>query len=159
MPRPTITIPALGLLLGSMITMAATPLSEPANSTARSSDEAYIVQCERDWAASVATGDATAVERCLADDFLGVDPDGKMYDKKTMVADTRNGPKYFASNHLDAVKVRFFGETAVAQGHESWQRHKGEKGRFVWTDTWLKRNGKWQIVAAEDLIVLEPAHN
>ena len=28
-------------------------------------------------------------------------------------------------------------------------------GRFVWTDTWLRRNGKWQIVAVEDLIAPE----
>jgi hypothetical protein len=26
---------------------------------------------------------------------------------------------------------------------------------FVWTDTWLLRNGHWQIVAAEDLIAPE----
>jgi hypothetical protein len=43
---------------------------------------------------------------------------------------------------------------AVAQGDEIWVRYSGEQltGRFVWTDTWLLRNDKWQIVAAEDLI-------
>jgi len=40
----------------------------------------------------------------------------------------------------------------VAQGNETWHKKSGETGRFVWTDTWLKRNGRWQIVAAEDLI-------
>jgi len=30
------------------------------------------------------------------------------------------------------------------------------RGRFVWTDTWIRRNGKWQIVAAEELIAPEP---
>jgi hypothetical protein len=30
-----------------------------------------------------------------------------------------------------------------------------QRTRFVWTDTWIRRNGKWQIVAAEDLIVPE----
>lgn len=119
--------------------------------------ERYIVENERQWAESVATGNADAVERILADDFLGVDPDGKMYDKKTMVADTKNAPKYFVSNKLNEVKVRFFGDTAVAQGSESWERRTGtpKYGRFVWTDTWIKRNGKWQIVAAEDLVVEE----
>ncbi|HVP62216.1 MAG TPA: hypothetical protein VMT11_16770 [Myxococcaceae bacterium] len=23
---------------------------------------------------------------------------------------------------------------------------------LIWTDTWLKRSGRWQIIAAEDLI-------
>jgi hypothetical protein len=54
--------------------------------------------------------------------------------------------------------VRFYGDTAVAQGNESWVRRVREprRGRFVWTDTWIRRNGRWQIVAAEDLIVAEP---
>jgi hypothetical protein len=84
-------------------------------------------------------------------------PDGKHYDKASMVADTRDAPKEFVSNHLNEVKVRFYGNAAVAQGNESWERRSGtpKRGRFVWTDTWIRRNGKWQIVAAEDLTVAE----
>ena len=65
----------------------------------------------------------------------------------------------FISNHLNDVKVRFLGDMAVAQGNESWVRRTVTplNGRFVWTDTWLHRNGAWQIVASEDLIVPEPA--
>jgi ketosteroid isomerase-like protein len=121
--------------------------------------ERYIRESERQWAESVANGDSSVVERILADDFLGVDPDGNLYEKAKMVADTREAPKEFISNHLKDVKVRFFGDTAVAQGNESWVRRTVTplRGRFVWTDTWLHRNGKWQIVASEDLMVPEPA--
>jgi ketosteroid isomerase-like protein len=117
--------------------------------------ERYIVESERQWAESVATGDPSTVERILADDFLGVDPNGTLYDKAKMIADTRNAPQYFVSNRLNEIKVRFYGDTAIAQGDESWERRSGERGRFVWTDTWIRRNGRWQIVAAEDLIVPE----
>jgi hypothetical protein len=72
-----------------------------------------------------------------------------------MIADTRNAPQYFVSNRLNEVKVRFYGHTAIAQGDEAWERRSGERGRFVWTDTWIRRNGRWQIVAAEDLIAPE----
>ncbi len=121
--------------------------------------ERYIRESERQWAESVANGDASVVERILADDFLGIDPDGNLYEKAKMVADTREAPKEFISNHLNDVKVRFFGDTAVAQGNESWVRRTGTplRGRFVWTDTWLLRNGAWQIVASEDLIAPEAA--
>ena len=121
--------------------------------------ERYIKESERLWAESVASGDATSVQRILAADFLGVDPDGSLYEKAKMVAATRESSKEFISNHLNEVKVRFFGDTAVAQGSESWVRRTGSllRGRFVWTDTWIRRNGKWQIVAAEDLIAPEPA--
>jgi ketosteroid isomerase-like protein len=124
---------------------------------ARKEAERYIIESERQWAESVASGDTTPVERILADDFIGVDPKGNLYRKPQMISDTRDAPKYFLSNHLNEVKVRFYGDTAVAQGHESWERHAGEprRGRFVWTDTWVRRNGRWQIVAAEDLIAPE----
>src|SRR5262249_23741385 len=119
--------------------------------------ERYIIESERQWAESVATGDASVVERILADDFVGVDPKGRLYDKAKMVSDTRDGAKYFVSNHANDVKVRFCGDTAVAQGSETWERGTGDPlgGRWVWTDTWVRRNGKWQIVAAEDLVAPE----
>ncbi len=117
--------------------------------------ERYIIEGARQWAESVATGDTRALERILADDFVGIDPKGRFYDKAKMIADTRDAPKYFVSNHLNEVKVRFYGDTAVAQGYETWERRSGERGRFVWTDTWVRRNGQWQIVAAEDLIAPE----
>jgi ketosteroid isomerase-like protein len=118
--------------------------------------ERYIAESERQWAESVATGDTTVLERILADDFVGVDPKGPLYDKAKMIADTREAPKYFVSNHLNDVKIRFYRDTAVAQGSETWERRGGERGRFVWTDTWVRRSGRWQIVAAED--VSAPEH-
>ena len=118
--------------------------------------ERYITESEKQWAESVASGDKSVVERILADDFVGVDPKGRLYDKAKMVSETAEAPKYFVSNHLNEVKIRFYGYTAIAQGNESWERKSGERGRFAWTDTWLRRNGRWQIVAAEDLIAPEP---
>jgi ketosteroid isomerase-like protein len=117
--------------------------------------ERYILESERQWAESVATGDTSAIERILADDFIGVDPKGRLYAKQQMIDETRNAPKYFVSNRLNDVKVRFYGGMAIVQGSETWEKHSGERGRFVWTDTWLQRNGHWQIVAAEDLIAPE----
>jgi len=134
--------------IGVVILHAATPSQADA--------EKYIKESERLWAESVFTGDSSAVDRILADDFIGVDPDGKQYDKAHMVNDTKDAPKFFVSNHLNQVKVRFYGDAAVAQGDESWVRKNGKRGRFVWTDTWIKRNGHWQIVAAEDLIAPDP---
>ena len=117
--------------------------------------ERYIIESELQWAESVASGDTGPVERILANDFLGVDPKGNLYDKAKMISDTREAPKFFISNRLNRVKVRFYGDTAIAQGSESWEQRTGERGRFVWTDTWIRRSGRWQIVAAEDLIAPE----
>jgi ketosteroid isomerase-like protein len=114
----------------------------------------YITESEKQWAEAVASGDSTVVQRILADDFIGVDTKGFQYNKNHEVHNTPEGPKYFKSNRLHDLKIRFYGNMAVAQGDEIWVRYSGQQltGRFVWTDTWLFRKDKWQIVAAEDLI-------
>lgn len=114
--------------------------------------ERYIKESESKWAEAGVKGDTATVERILADDFLGVAPDGSFYDKAKEIADTQEKGN-MVSNHVDGAKVRFFGDTAVAQGSESWEKRTGEpkRGKYVWTDTWVRRNNKWQIVAAEDV--------
>src|SRR6185503_5535109 len=67
--------------------------------------EDFIKESEKQWAESVASGDSTVIERILADDFTGVDPEGNLYNKQQMVHETRNSPKYFKSNHLNDVKI------------------------------------------------------
>ncbi len=44
--------------------------------------ERYILESERQWAESVATGDTVAIDRILADDFVGVDPKRRLYSSK-----------------------------------------------------------------------------
>jgi ketosteroid isomerase-like protein len=149
--RPDRMLPCALAILGMLC------LCHCSEQKAQKGTERYILDSERQWAESVATGDTLAIERILADDFLGVDPKGRLYTKQQMIDETRNAPKYFVSNRLNDVKVRFYGKTAIAQGSETWEKRFGERGRFVWTDTWLRRNGRWQIVAAEDLIAPEKA--
>jgi ketosteroid isomerase-like protein len=121
--------------------------------------ERYIKESEAQWAEADTKGDVSAVDRILADDFVGVAPDGAFYDKAEEIKNTREDKGNTLSNHVNEIKVRFFGDTAVAQGSETWERRSGEpkKGSYVWTDTWVKRKGNWQIVAAEDLLATESA--
>ena len=111
--------------------------------------ERYIIECSRDWAESVVTGDRSKRRIYFADDFIGTDTTGRRYDKSQVTRET--GPaKQIVSNTLDDVSVRFFGDTAIAHGSETWTRKNGSTGRYVWTDIWVKRNGQWQVVAAQD---------
>lgn len=120
--------------------------------------ESYIKESESKWAEAGVKHDTATIERILADDFVGVAPDGSFYDKAKEIADTRENGE-MVSNHANEVKVRLFGDTAVAQGSESWEKRTGEprRGKYVWTDTWVRRNGRWQIVAAEDVSVADGA--
>lgn len=125
--------------------------------------EKYIRESEIQWTEAVVSGDVSIAQRILAEDFVGVDPlDGHLYDKGQEISSTRQERGEYISDHLTDAKIRFFGNTAIAQGSESWERRTGEprRGRFVWTDTWVLRNGRWQIAAAEDMIAAPlPAKN
>jgi len=127
----------------------AAAVAQSSTTYSQSEAEQYIKSSESAWAESVGTNDGSVVQRILAEDCVWV-LEGKVLTKSQAVADAKSGPGDFLSDHLDYAHVRFFEDTAVVQGSETWTRKGGHKGRFVWTDTWLRRNGKWQIVAAED---------
>ena len=111
--------------------------------------EKYIIESSRDWAESVVTGDMSRRRIYFADDFIGTDKKGRRYTKADITRET--GPaKYTVSNRLESVEVRFFGNTAIVHGSEAWEKKDGSRGRWVWTDIWVLRDGAWQIVAAQD---------
>ena len=138
------------LLLALTLGVAASAPAHPPQAAHydRVAAERYIRQASADWASSVATNDASVLKRILAEDFVWV-LDGRVIGKRQAVAEAAAGPGPFLSNKLDYVHIRFFGDTAVAQGRETWRRSRGKmlNGSFIWTDTWVRRGGQWQIVA------------
>lgn len=137
---------------------ALSALASPAIATCRaegSHDDASlrtICDLEREWGQSLVKGDPSIPRRMLADDFLGVDTKGKLYRKADELRDVASASSRFKSDTMNDVIVRFYGNTAIAQGSDSWSGKSGEAGRFVWTDVWIRRDGHWQIIAAEDLV-------
>jgi hypothetical protein len=125
---------------------------QASDADSRSEAERYITANESAWAESVPTNNSAVLKRILADDCVWV-LDGKVLSKAAAVADAEEGPGDFVSNHLDYAHVRFFGDTAIVQGSETWTRKGGQQGHFVWIDTWVLRHGQWQIEAAEDVSV------
>lgn len=113
--------------------------------------ENYIRSSEAEWAESVASGDVSVARKILAEDFVGVSPDGSVYDRSAALSEA--APGAFASNHLDYVHIHFHGDTAIVQGSERWIRKSGAKGHFVWIDTWTCSGGAWKIVSAADVNV------
>lgn len=71
-----------------------------------------------------------------------------------ILADDPN-TKWSTDCRMESADVRFFSpDVAVVYGTESKKVALEDPTRqmrcLVWTDTWLKRNGKWQIIAAQD---------
>ncbi len=113
----------------------------------------FMIDMERKWAEGVCTNNGVVAD-LLADDFQGTNTHGRRYNKEDELRDEK-GPRSARGCALDDAKVRFFGENvAIIYGSEHAigkdKAHPDAKVCQVWTDTWLKRNGKWQIAAAQD---------
>ena len=114
-----------------------------------------LIEMERKWAESGCK--PNGIEKAiLADDYHGIAPDGSHYGKKEAVTGSNDPVGAETECVMYDVKVHFFGDTmAVLYGSES-ALHTAKDGskhrrKLTWVDTWLKREGKWQIVAAEDM--------
>jgi hypothetical protein len=113
----------------------------------------YIVAMERKWAEGVCV-DNGVVAGLIAEDFRGTAPNGARFTKADELRDEK-GARTAHDCGLDEARVRFFGESiALVYGseHAVGKDKSQPKAKVcqVWTDTWLKRGGKWQIVASQD---------
>ena len=54
------------------------------------------------------------------------------------------------------MKVRIYGTTAIVTGtdtEKSEYHGKDSSGKYVWTDVWVMRDGRWQAVASQSVKV------
>ncbi len=114
----------------------------------------YMIEMERQWAEEGCTKKNVA-EKFLADDFHGTAPDGSLYDRAEALK--HDASLVERECRLDEARVRFFGDTvAIVYGRERAMRTppggKEALRCLAWTDTWLKRDGKWQIIAVQDAV-------
>jgi hypothetical protein len=114
-----------------------------------------LIAKEKMWAESNCSPQP-GLKEVFAEEFLGTAPDGTRYGKAAaMETDMNNLDRQCK---IGEVRIQFFGEmVAIAYGNESSIR-KGKDGKeflrcLVWTDTWLNRDGKWQIITAQDVVV------
>jgi ketosteroid isomerase-like protein len=117
-----------------------------------SSLEDQIKKQEQNWAQATVKDGAAAVDQYEADDIITTDPSGRVTDKTQDKLDLSSGDFKIQSEELSDVRVRIYSNTAVASGTNIVKgTYKGQdiNGKYRFTDTWVKRNGKWQVVASQ----------
>ena len=151
---------AIHLHLASLLLLAAIPLSAqtkpapaPNENHAKASAVAVqeVIDAEHEWAKSAVAGDAAAFARFMDDDYVALYPDGRAVDKASWVADLRTGRDKFQSVDLHNMKVHLHGETAVVTAEytqKATDDGKDSSGSGVYMDTWVRRNGRWQVVGS-----------
>jgi ketosteroid isomerase-like protein len=126
--------------------------------TKKATHEATIEDIEDKWQASIMTHDPSVAQAYLAEDFRGISSRGKRMTKANLIAEIKKDTDTYTSAKNSNVEVRVFsGQFAVATGlsTEAGKSKDGNefKRSFRWTDAWVLRNGKWQCVASQAMLV------
>lgn len=122
---------------------------------AAGSAEAEVKKLEREWLDAYEKNDAAAMDRIVADDFTITFPNGAVQTKPQLMAGIRRprpagqpAPRFVTED----VKARSYGGTVVVLiGKVVTEQTRGGKAvreESRYTDTYVKRDGKWQVVAS-----------
>lgn len=119
--------------------------------------EATLRDMENKWSAAIAKKDTSVMQAFLAEDYVGVSSKGKIVNKRGLLADIKKDKDTYTSAKNGRMDVRVFGNSAVVVGTSN-EKGKDKDGKafdrtYRWTDTWVARNGRWQCVASQALLM------
>lgn len=111
-----------------------------------------LKKIENDWVAAQKAKDATKLGDILAERWVGVGPDGKTMDKATALASLKAPGSSLTDIQMGPMTVRVFGNAAVVIGSDtakSMTNGKDSSGKYVFTDMFIKRDGKWRVISSQ----------
>ena len=141
--------------------LALTLLSTAGWSQTVSKTEAELMQIERDIGQANIRRDKAYFDRIEADEFIFTGSNGGLTTKAEDLAglDEPVGDVKLTGYDVDEMKVKVYGRTAVVWGRVT-STYKGKDRESVsrtrFTDVFIKRNGRWQIVAGQSSRIPEP---
>jgi len=114
-------------------------------------DKEALEAVEREFPAALLRGDAAYLARYTADDFQGMDPAGRAITKADVLARLKAPDVRIESLRHEDIQVRVFGDCAVATARTVLRASHGSQdvsGVFPYMRVWVRREGRWQAVAA-----------
>lgn len=112
-----------------------------------------LVRRTQDLYDAIVPGNQELWKKYFADDCIFADEKGRIMDKTALVADITPMPAgYSGTIKVVNVKSRIYADTAVlSYDCNETETIYGQNltARYHTTDTWLRRNGAWQIIASQ----------
>jgi hypothetical protein len=104
---------------------------------------------ERERLRALVDGNMEVAEQLHADDFQLINPFGGSASKEQYLSGLASGQVKYLLWEPDAIQVRIYGDAAIIRYQAQIQIVVGGKldgGRFWHTDSYEKRDGRWQAV-------------
>ncbi len=112
------------------------------------------IQLEDQWTSALVNRDTRTFDRLLAPGFVYTE-NGTVMRREDVIKSV-SGPDRVDWARNEGMKAHDFGDVQVITG-VLHLRGKAKQGsfdrRFQFTDTWQRRNGRWQIIAAQDYLI------
>jgi ketosteroid isomerase-like protein len=132
-----------------LLMLATTLTAIQANGQGQAEQE--VQKLERQWLDAYEKHDSAAMDKIVANDWMGTFPDGRVQTKESVMKLVKSprppempSPKFYT----EEVKARAYGDTVILTGRIITEWPGGNKQTARYTDTWVKRNGSWQVVAS-----------
>ena len=142
------------IALSLLLVLSATPARAQGAARADDPTARTLLRLEDLWESALVRRDGATFQRMLAKGFVYTENDA-VQGRDEVIRGVTAGSDTVTEAHNEGMQVHRFGSTAVVTG---WLivRGRGADGpfdrRYRFTDTWVHRNGLWQIVAAHDYI-------
>jgi ketosteroid isomerase-like protein len=121
--------------------------------------EETLIRLECDIADAQVKHDLPLLEQVIADEFVVTVSDGRMLTKADALGVFESGELEILSAVLTDMKVRVYGETAVATyiSHLHVRVHGRETSASERdTDVFVRRSGEWRLVASHGTTIRQP---
>ena len=145
-------LPTVGRLSLVLIFLSAFTIPAHAGFPHHESVHKEIEGLELDWRQAQLTNNVNAVDRLLADDYLGISANGTLETKADELSRRRSGAFHITQLDLSDIKVRIYGDTAVVTSKADVIGKNGDRdisGRYRYTRVYSNRDGQWRIVSFE----------
>lgn len=111
-------------------------------------DVEVLKQLNHDYVQSFLKSDARRYDQLIAENFICIEPDGKLYDRAAFLAAAAQ-PVTVDYFHVEDVEVRVFGDFAQITARTPYKFPNGREGVSRYIDCWIKRDGQWKAISAQ----------
>jgi ketosteroid isomerase-like protein len=157
----------LVLLLLAGITVTGL-VSAKSDDSRGSKAEREIRELESQLGRAVVKGDRAFFERALGEDFTHTSHSGQFKTRAEWMVENKfenregkpqPGKTHYEAFEVDDLAIRIYGDTAVVTGRSTpkGRTAKGDpiRGKYRYLRVWVKRGGRWQVVAFEGTRIAE----